>query len=414
MNTVKLELLFEAYRAYLKERPPDYEFWIGGYALRMGLKDIRDCKANDEKARYFLNAAEEAARLMPSWDWSLLSVLGNLPPKLVLSDVYSFVELNIHKESIERKKLQSSVRHITVLANRRNLPVPSEKTIVETICLLRSLNLPMYRFPFIADIVDRVANFLECELSGPTDDYLGIGCCEQFCEELRDAMKAAFEESLRASNKDRLKASSDKQWQDSSYVLLTGHMLKVIRDADLLSKVATMKTDFSVLAKYALYGSLWESAEKALELTQPEAEFFLQEQAFIHDAFSAGNTVRHRVYGNGIVRAQEGCYVTVDFPDMEQKQFEFLPAVLDETLSVDSDEFQERLCFSRDTLIARETLVEIYEKALALKRELSSGLPPFPRLLELRPVTVDPEALRLPMGKLISNTIARLQARPEQ
>ena len=409
MNTVKLELLFEAYLAYLKERPPDYGLWIGGVALRMGLKHIHDCKSDDDKAQFFLTTAEEAARLMPSWDWSTLSTLEKLPTKLIMSDVYSLVKVT-GKYPVDCGKLRNSARHITVLAKHRGLPAPHENKIVETICFLRSLNVPMYRFPFVADIVDRVADFLECDLSPVTDDYLGARKSEQFCEELRDAMKAAFEDKLKAVSEERLKTLSDQQWQDCDYTLLTGHMLKIVRDADLLSKVATIKTDYSVMAKYILFYELYESAKKALEITRREAEFFLKEQAFIRDTFSVGKTVQHRHYGDGVITSQTDRYVAVDFPNVPQKQFELLPAVLNGTLTVDSEELQEHLYFSRDTLLSRKPLLEIYEKALTLESELSSGLPTLSRLLELRPITVKPEALKLPTDILLSNAFTRWKA----
>lgn len=396
MNKVKLELLFEAYLAYLKTKPPDYGLWIGGRLLYNEIETITADMTEAQTASRFLAAAHDAAKLMPSRDWTLLDALAELPVKLVVTDVYRVVKAEYSLKRIDCQVLQNSVKHITALGHHKNLPIPSEEIITDTIILLRGLNQPRECFPFRSSHLDNLCSFLEFTPDSVANDYLCSKRSQLVCEAVRDVMKENFGKKLVAATGERLRSTTTEQLSDLSFSLLTSHMLWVAQKENLLSILPTIKTSFDFEAKIILFYELYKSAEDALSVTQPEAEFYMKEMAFIQESFAAGSSVQHTQFGSGIVLEKSDENVIIQFNGAERKRLPLLFSVLTGMLSADSDEFRFRLYFSKPILQVRAPLVEIYKKAFALRKELSEGLPALSRLLEMQKVVIDEKQLEIP------------------
>ena len=115
-----------------------------------------------------------------------------------------------------------------------------------------------------------------------------------------------------------------------------------------------------------------------------------QEMEYIKSSFHVGSSVRHVKFGVGTVAKNTGKYVTIDFPDGVRRRFLLLHTVFKERLTVDTEEFHDRLFFSLATLKNRDYYTEQYELATSQLQELSDNVPPLPRLLRMK--TVDPTA----------------------
>lgn len=92
-----------------------------------------------------------------------------------------------------------------------------------------------------------------------------------------------------------------------------------------------------------------ERKEKALRLSEKlrEAEAKFQElekaKEYVNSVFTAGATVHHMKYGDGVIRENTGTIITVDFPDDGEKQLGIFVATANGIITSDVTDYTDKI-----------------------------------------------------------------------
>lgn len=116
-----------------------------------------------------------------------------------------------------------------------------------------------------------------------------------------------------------------------------------------------------------------ERKEKALELNaaldQAEKKWaeFNEAKAYLGEAFRIGNTVRHKLFGEGTIAEVTDTNMTVVFPNAGRKMLGMVACAVNGLVSVDNADVQARMLGYRDILQKKDVICSAVNR---LKREL--------------------------------------------
>ena len=398
LNPIKFRLLLECYLEYRKTHTVDLGLLMGwrdfSRIMRTEGTDFGKLPA-ETQAAVFLKACRAAAANTPALDWRLLDVMAAMPPEQLMSDVFPVIDAEPSVALDAEAKLYQNMRKVAhelgKFALSKGISKPYPDGIVETLCLLGFFQHIVTRHPIAPKNALPVLTFLDgasfySELTDCFRLRLSALISSEFAGSIEygsDLYHRMFDDrkNHRTSNGETLIALG----RDFQYRWI----LEAIGDKDPVAWIVSIPTEYHAVAHKQLYKKLLEAAERASAALKPMVEFCSQETAYIRNAFRIGSCVRHVKFGEGTVAKNTGKYVAIDFPDGVQRRFLLLHTVLKERLTVDTEEFHDRLFFSCSTLKNLDFYAEQYELASAQLQELSDHIPPLPRLLAMKPVNPD-------------------------
>ena len=398
-NPIKLRLLLECYLEYRKTHHVDLSFLMGwadySREMRSGGDDF-DKLAVETQADVFLKACRAAAAKIPSIDWRLLDVFEAMPPARLMSDVFPAIDATSGVVDDAEPKLLTTIKMVTLDLWRfgfsKNIPRPFPDVIFETLCLLGFFQHDMSRHPIVPENAFGIMEFLEGTwFYSPQADVFRFRLSELIASEFSKGVEHGSDlyrrllddrKTTRQDNGKKIMALG----RDFQYLWI----LEAIGDEDPVQWIESIPTGYHAVAHEQLYKHLLKAAERTAASLGPMVDYCNQEMEYIKSSFHVGSSVRHVKFGVGTVAKNTGKYVTIDFPDGVRRRFLLLHTVFKERLTVDTEEFHDRLFFSLATLKNRDYYTEQYELATSQLQELSDNVPPLPRLLRMK--TVDPTA----------------------
>ena len=78
---------------------------------------------------------------------------------------------------------------------------------------------------------------------------------------------------------------------------------------------------------------------------------------YVNSIYSVGRDIHHKTFGNGIVKGNDGIFITVDFSDVGIKRLETTVAVARRVVSVDEEGYLEKLSEYLDYLIREKYIL---------------------------------------------------------